>query len=236
MMKKNVKIVGIISSSHFDGNSATLVREALKGAEEEGASVMEIFLPRHKIEFCTGCMKCFEGKCPLTDDFEALRKLVYEADGIIWGSPTFAAAPNAIMKNFIDRLGMFERFTSSLGGKYGVGISTAGKMGAKKVAEGLAGIARDSIFQRGYASGSLGVAIGGGSVKQDTNVLMKAHGLGRKMTCDINNGNKYPLQNLFGRLINYFVVRPGFQKVILTNREGSMKAVYNNLLQRGLIS
>lgn len=234
-MKKDIKIVGVISSSHFKGNSATLVREALKGAEEEGASVTEIFLPKHRIEFCTGCMKCLEEKCHFSDDFEALRKLLYNADGIIWGSPTFAVAPNAIMKNFIDRLGMFERFTSSLGGKHMAGISTAGSMGAKKVAKGLTSIATDGIFQRGYMSGILGVSIGGGNILEDVNTLRKAHELGKKITMDIKNDKNYSLQNPFGRLINHFFVKPHFLKVILTNKEGRMKAVYNNLTQRGLI-
>jgi len=31
-----MKVIGIISSPHFKGNGATLVREALRGAEEAG--------------------------------------------------------------------------------------------------------------------------------------------------------------------------------------------------------
>lgn len=234
-MEKNIKIVGVISSCHFNGNSATLVRATLKGAEEEGASVTEIYLPKYKIEFCTGCMKCLESKCPFSDDFEGLKKLIYDADGIIWGSPTFSVAPNAIMKNFIDRLGIFERFTSSLGDKHMVGVSTAGSMGAKKVAKGLTEFATGSIFQRGYMSGILGVSIGGGDILEDTITLNKAHQLGKKITKDIKNNKSYPLQNLFGRLINNYFVKPHFLKVILINKEGKMKAVYNNLSQRGLI-
>lgn len=230
-----MKIVGIISSSHYSGNSATLVREALKGAEEEGASVKEIYLPQFKIGFCTGCMKCLEGKCPLTDDFEALKDLLYDADGIIWSSPTFAAAPNAIMKNFIDRLGMFERFTSLLGGKYVAGISTAASMGARQVAKNLAGIASNGVFQRAYVSGILGVRIGAGSVAANPVALKKARCLGRKIAQDIKNGKKYRLQNLFGRLINGVFLKSGFSKVILKNKEGKMKAIYHSLSLRGLI-
>jgi multimeric flavodoxin WrbA len=146
------------------------------------------------------------------------------------------AAPNAIMKNFIDRLGMYERFTSSLGGKYMAGISTAGAMGAKQVATRLACMARDSIFKRGYLSGSLGVSIGAGRVMDNADQLLLARNLGRKITQDIKNHKKYLFQNLFGRLINYLFVKPNFYKVILKNRAGSMKAVYDNLSQRGLIS
>ncbi|VBB07549.1 nadph-dependent fmn reductase [Lucifera butyrica] len=234
-MNRSIKIVGVISSSHHNGNSATLAREALKGAAEEGAQVTEIYLPKQRVEFCTGCLKCLEGKCPFSDDFETLRKLVYEADGIIFSSPTFATAPNAIMKNFIDRLGMYERFTSSLGGKYIVGIATAGHTGAKKVAMGLTCLARDGIFKRGYVSGILGINIGSDRVVNDAGKLMLARNLGKKITRDIKTYNKYPFQNLIGRWINCLFVRPHFYKVILKNKDGSMKAVYNNLSQRGLI-
>lgn len=69
-MNNKIKIIGVISSSHYKGNSATLVREALKGAEEEGVLVSEIFLPKQKVEFCTGCLKCLEDSCPFSDDFD----------------------------------------------------------------------------------------------------------------------------------------------------------------------
>lgn len=233
-MNKEIKIVGVISSSHYNGNSATLTREALKGAEKEGALVTEVYLPKQKIEFCTGCLICLESKCPFSDDFETIRKLIYESDGIILCSPTFGAAPNAIMKNFIDRLGMYERFTSSMGGKYIAGISTAGSMGAKKVAKSLTCLARDGIFRRGYVSGVLGVSIGGG-VANDVATLSMALDLGKKIARDIKSNKKYPLQNIFGRLINHLFVKPHFRKVILKNKDIGMKAVYNNLRQRGLI-
>jgi multimeric flavodoxin WrbA len=225
----------VISSSHYNGNSATLVREALKGAEEEGVLTSEIFLPRQNVEFCTGCMKCLGGKCPFSDDFENLKNLIYEADGIILGSPTFAAAPNAIMKNLIDRLGMYERFTSSLGGKYIAGISTAGSMGAKKVAKGLANLAKDGVFKRGYVSGFLGVSIGAEGIVNDSATLIMSRNLGRKIARDIKNKKKYTFQKIFGRLINFFFIKPLFRKVILKNKDGNMKVVYNNLKQRELI-
>jgi multimeric flavodoxin WrbA len=53
-----LKIIGIISSPRYQGNTATLAREALKGAAASGAEVEEIYLPNYKIEYCQGCMKC----------------------------------------------------------------------------------------------------------------------------------------------------------------------------------
>ena len=42
-MKKEIKVIGVISSARVNGNTVTLVREPLKGAEDEGATVTEIF-------------------------------------------------------------------------------------------------------------------------------------------------------------------------------------------------
>ena len=56
-----MKIMGIASSPHRDGNSVTLLREALKGAQEAGAETEEIYLPDYDIRYCKGCMGCLGG-------------------------------------------------------------------------------------------------------------------------------------------------------------------------------
>jgi multimeric flavodoxin WrbA len=104
-MKNERLVIGIISSAHEGSNSAVLVREALKGAAGKGMTVSEIYLPDYNLAYCTGCLSCMKtGKCRIEDGFNELRDKLHEAGGILWGSPTYAGAPNAIMKNFIDRL------------------------------------------------------------------------------------------------------------------------------------
>lgn len=44
-----MKIIGIASSPRHNGNSATVLREALKGAQEAGAETEEIYLPDYDI-------------------------------------------------------------------------------------------------------------------------------------------------------------------------------------------
>lgn len=239
-MEKDIKVVGVISSARFDGNTATLVREALKGAEEEGAIVTEIFLPKYKLGFCTGCLTCTtEGKCPIPDKFEEIREIIYEADGVILGSPTYAGEHNAIMKCFLERFGPYTLYASLFGGKYGAGISTAYGNTSKKVAKGLTGIFKFGIFQRSYVSGFLGVAtMFKGSEKrvaENEDSLKKARALGKKITRDIKSSKKYYFQNLIMRLIISLYLKPLFKRVILRNREGKERATYNSLLERGLI-
>jgi multimeric flavodoxin WrbA len=236
--KSQIQVVGVMSSARVNGYTATLVREALKGAEEEGARTTEIVLPKHQVNFCQGCFRCMaEGQCPAEDDFEALRKLLSDANGIILSSPTYGAAPSAMMKNLIDRLGLFEYFTSStFGGKYVVGISTANNArAAKKVAQTLAGFLSSGIFQRGYVSGFLGASSRGKGVAEDPGILRRARELGKKLVRDIQIGRRYPFQNPIGGLVNRLILKPNFSAAILDNREGMMKGVYENLKQRGLL-
>jgi len=224
-----------MSSARANGNTATLVREALKGAANEGVSTVEIALPKYEINFCQGCLKCMAlGRCPAPDDFETLRKLLSEADGIVLSSPTYGAAPSAMLKNLIDRLGLFEYFTSSaFGGKYVAGISTANSAAAaKKVAKGLAHLLTNGVFQRGYVSGFLGASSRGTGVAEDPNALKKARELGERLARDIQSGRQYPLQRPVGRMINCFILKPSFRTAITEHREGIMKGVYENLRQR----
>ncbi|GKX68499.1 flavodoxin family protein [Inconstantimicrobium mannanitabidum] len=240
-MKKDIKIVAVISSPNFNGNTASLVREALNGAKKEGASVTEIFLANYNLEFCKGCLMCnAKGKCPISDGFEEIRKLIYEADGIILGSPTYALEYNAQMKCFFERLGTYTLYSSLLGGKYVVGISTSyNKNGARKVAKKLTGVFKFGIFKRSYISGTLGVhtMINGVEKKicENTDALNKANKLGRKVTQDIKYNNRYPFQNVIMRLVTAIYLKPIFKKFILENKEGKERASYSSLHERGLI-
>lgn len=229
-----MKIVGIISSPSYNGNTAVLVRQALAAAKERGATVEEIFLRKYNIQFCQGCMRCMaEGRCSIPDDLEAIRHKVYDCDGIIMGSPSYGIAPNAIMKNFTDRLGMFTVYTSSLVGKYVVGISTAGGIGADQVAKQLAKIV-EGIFGSGYVSGTLGVLRGHDRIETKPEAMLKARQLGQRLVEDIEKKRTYPLQNLWGKVIARLVLQRIMRRNLIENRKDRLKAVYENLIARGM--
>ena len=123
-----MKVIGIISSSHANGNGASLVREALRGAEEAGASIKEASLPNYRIEYCRDCGACISsGRCAIQDDFQEVRELLLEADAIVLSSPAYGTEACARMKNLFDRLGQYSFLTSTFGGKYVVGLATAGR-------------------------------------------------------------------------------------------------------------
>ncbi len=234
-----MKIVGIISSPNKYGNTATLVRTALKAAEEEGLKTEEIFLDEYNIKYCRGCLSCMStGKCIISDDdFKKLYNIILNADGVILGSPNYGYSMNAIMRTFLERYGLFEFMTSnSFGGKYVAGIAASGgKKGVIKVAKSTIKMVKSAMFKRGFVSGYLGVATRGEHIKNNKKILDKAMKLGLKIAMDIKGKQKYKYQNISGRFMKKILIKPMFKKVILKNKERNMKAIYENLKERGLI-
>jgi len=232
-----MKVVGVIGSPHRDGNGATLVREALGAAAEAGAQVAEVLLAEQHIEFCRACGTCLRtGACPIPDDFQRVRDLLREADGIILSTPTYGAAPGARIKNLLDRLGQLAFLTSFLGGKYLAAVVTAGSFGHKATAAQLTAAARGSVFQRARVSGSLAVALRGRQVRDVPGALEGARRLGRRLAEDIRRRRAYPLQALAVRLLNRLLLRPMMSQAIARNREKGLQAVYANLAERGLLA
>ena len=231
-----MKVVGVISSPHADGSGAALVRAALAGARKEGATVFEVFLSDRNIEFCRDCRGCMmSGRCVIDDDFEEVRSQLLAADGMILCSPTYGRAMNARMKNLFDRLGQLAFLTSALGGKYVVGMATAGGSGAKTVARQLAANVQHGVFRRGYVTGTLAVHLHGKNASSEPKALRAAASLGRKIVADFSTKKRFPLQNLPGRLPNALVMRPMIKKGIERNKD-AMKGAYEALVRSGILS
>ena len=233
-----MKVVGIIGSPRRNGHTATLVRAVLAGAAQHGADTEEIFLPDQNVEFCQGCLTCMaRGKCVLTDDFEALRERVATADGLVLGSPNYGLTPSAMMKRFLERFGMFEFMSSAvLGGKYLVTVSASGGPGGEAVANYLAGLGANGIFQRAYISGRIAVAAGGPRAGESPVALRRATATGIRLARDIGSRRAYRFQNVWNRIVNRLIVRPKFAGMIRNGADGFARAVYENLLSRELIA
>lgn len=103
------KIIAINCSPRTVWNTATLVREAAKGAEYQGAEVKVIDL--YKLEKFTGCISCFGcklpdnlGKCICKDGLYAVLEEIRSADGLIIGTPNYLGDVSAGFRALYERL------------------------------------------------------------------------------------------------------------------------------------
>jgi multimeric flavodoxin WrbA len=98
------RIVAVYGSPRKKGNTALLLDEAVRGAEEAGAQVEKIHLRELKMSPCLeiyGCKK--DGRCVIKDDFQKVYDLVLGSQGIILASPIFFYAVSAQVKIMMDR-------------------------------------------------------------------------------------------------------------------------------------
>ena len=116
-----MKVLGIVASHRRLGNTEILVKEALMAAEEEGAEVEIVRWTDYRILPCEGLATCLFGGvgCKLkdVDDHNYLLQQIYEADGVVFGSPCYIKEATAIVKQFIDRLFVLTTQRSGARGK-----------------------------------------------------------------------------------------------------------------------
>lgn len=227
-----MKVLGIAASPRRGGNSSTLMREALESARQAGAEVEEIHLAEEGLAFCTGCMSCLSGeRCVQNDGLNEIREKMLAADGFILSCPTYAMAPSALMKNFIDRIGIWNAYRSALANKHIVSISTAGAAGASKTARTVANIA-DGFYGYGITSGILGAAVGHGGPDK---YKPRARALGVKLVGDIRRHRRAPLAKLFDKALSMLVIRRVMWKNVMAHKTSTMKGVYEYWCATGRI-
>ena len=98
------KVLGISTSPRPDGNSDSLLRQALAGAESAKASVEYVSLRDLKIGPCIECNSCYTtGMCRIEDDYQGLLQMMLDADRLIFAAPIFFMNVCAQAKTLIDR-------------------------------------------------------------------------------------------------------------------------------------
>ena len=103
------KIVAINASPRVEWNTSTLVREASKGAEAEGAQVKVFDL--YELEKFTGCIACFGcklpgplGACAYKDGLAEVLEEIRNADGLIMGTPNYLGDASSAFRALYERL------------------------------------------------------------------------------------------------------------------------------------
>ncbi len=99
-----IKVLGIFGSPRKGGNTDLLLEEALKGAEQEGASVERLHLIDHQVIPCRECHGCDKtGRCVIADEMQKIYPKLLDADVIILASPIFFYGITAWAKALVDR-------------------------------------------------------------------------------------------------------------------------------------
>ena len=111
----NKKIVVVNAGPRKGWNTDTLLTEAAKGAEKEGAEIIRFDLFR--LEKYTGCISCFgckkeknKGRCICRDGLMPVLDAIREADGLIIGSPNYLSEMTASFRALYERL-IFQNLT-----------------------------------------------------------------------------------------------------------------------------
>lgn len=98
------RLLAIAGSPRCDGNTDLLLREVLRGAESQGASVKAIFLRDLCIAPCRHCDGCLQtGRCVVEDDMQWIHVDLRRADCLALASPIFFMGLTAQTKAMIDR-------------------------------------------------------------------------------------------------------------------------------------
>lgn len=110
-----MKIVAVNASPRVSWNTSSLVREAAKGAEKEGAEIKIFDL--YKLEKYTGCISCFgcklpehQGTCIYKDGLAPVLEEIQNADGLIIGTPNYLGDVSAAFRSLYERL-IFQSLT-----------------------------------------------------------------------------------------------------------------------------
>jgi len=108
-----MKVIGINGSPRKGGNTKILIKTVFQELEKEGVETELLQLGGKLVHGCTACMRCREiqdGRCHIKNDrINEIMSKMYEADGIILGSPVYFADITPEMKALIDVVGYVAR-------------------------------------------------------------------------------------------------------------------------------
>ena len=102
------RVIGILGSPLAEGNTARLLNEALRGAEDAGCTVEKIHVTNLCFDACQEMMFCRDHEaCTMDDDMQQLYPKIRDADAIIIATPVMTMGIPGKLKSLMDRCQVF---------------------------------------------------------------------------------------------------------------------------------
>jgi len=105
-----MRVIAFNGSPRKKWNTATLLKNALEGAESQGAETELVHLYDLNFKGCKSCFSCKTkgsksyGKCAVKDDLTPILERIEDVDAIILGSPIYLGTVTGEMRLLIERL------------------------------------------------------------------------------------------------------------------------------------
>jgi multimeric flavodoxin WrbA len=103
-------VIAINGSPRREWNTATLLKNALEGADSVGARTTLVHLYDLDYQGCTSCFSCkkkgntCDGLCAMSDDLREVLAQVLESDVLLLGSPIYFGDVTGEVRSFLERL------------------------------------------------------------------------------------------------------------------------------------
>lgn len=99
-----MKAICIIGSPKTNGSTACVTDKIIEGMQANNIDIKKYILGEMNINYCKGCMKCYETKkCIQNDDMNIIINDLIESDIVIIASPSYWGDVTGQLKVFFDR-------------------------------------------------------------------------------------------------------------------------------------
>ena len=101
-----MKVIALNGSPKKEGNTVFAISLVAEELKNQGIDVEVFNIGGEAIRGCAACGACKSGKpCSFSSEEELnWMKQIYQADGLIVGSPVYYASTNGTLKSFLDKL------------------------------------------------------------------------------------------------------------------------------------
>jgi multimeric flavodoxin WrbA len=200
-----MKVIMINGSPRKNGVTAAVLHKIEKNLKDKGIDVEFYNLSDIEMFHCKGCCSCYRtGHCCIRDDAEILSERIAEADGLVFGSPTYASNVSGLMKDFIDR-GHFV-IEQLLHNKYCVTVATGENYGYRDALKVLNNLV---LFSGGCLCDKILIKAPFNDIQSvDDQMNVKAVKAAERMYKRMGGRKPRPLQRFFNNMVLSVGIRP----------------------------